>query len=284
MKQTHLDHIEHDPDAQIVHAVNSQLVEALFGDEGCLRALLFDKSSWIINVLYTHGARDIAPVLRTSSTLHKGKLYDHRTVRDDNVQSIDDTVPLASSVSGHCVLSGRPIWLGKTDLGLRQEGFGEKYYRRFSLVDVNTAGYKIPKAEIAFPITDQHLNVTTTLGVLNLELFGNNPADSDEYIAAVPRESINELLFDLLHVHSGFLRVAVDMLDLEPSRGGPMNTRGAAPEWIDTCIDNINGLHRAAIDLFILRNSKNIKHVVGALQEANDQLSGSSSGGYSNNA
>ncbi len=112
--------IDHDPNARAVHLVNSQLVRRLFGNDGCLRALLFGEVDWIINVLYAHSTLDSAPVLRTSSTIHKGRLYDHTVERDTNVQSIDEIVPLATSVSGRCLLSGRSFWFGRSELSLRR--------------------------------------------------------------------------------------------------------------------------------------------------------------------
>jgi hypothetical protein len=267
MTHSPMDLIDHDPEATLVHAVNSQLVEVLFGDSGFLNALLVDKTAWIINVLYAHGLADTAPVLKTSATLHRGTSYDHLSPRGGAVQSIDETVPLATSVSGRCILSGRPIWLGKRELVLRDQGFAEKYYRRFSLVQVQTEGYKVPRAEIVFPIAKRYLNVSNVVGALNLELFGEDPPDADAYIASLPRESISELLAGLLQIHSGYLKVAVDILDLQPCSDVSERLHNDFPVCVDACSESIKMLHRTALKLFIRRNSKNIEHLVGALQE-----------------
>jgi hypothetical protein len=266
------DKIHHDPNAAAVHIVNSQLLEKLFGDDGCLRALVFDKSAWIINVLYLHGFSDTSQILKTSSTLHKGTLYDHRIDRHGDVLSIDETVPLATSVSGRCVLSGRPIWLGAADLGSRRDGFGEKYYRRFSLVDVKTAGYKIPRAEIVFPIATQQLNATTTLGALNLELFGDGPWDSDKFIVDIPRESINELLSDVLHIHSGFLKIAVDILNLSFFDRPPDDDSSEMAADACSSVEQLATAHRYVIERFINHNQEAVNEISHAVSIVAERL------------
>lgn len=269
--------IAYNPDAKIVHAINSQLLEFLFGQRGHLSGLLVDKRAWIINVLYAHGTLDIAPVLKTSATLHRGQLYHHESMRGD-VHSFDETVPLGTSVSGRCVLSGRPIWLSELELKEHHQGFGEKYYRKFALVDVNT-GYsaRVPKAEIVFPIADHHLNSTTVMGVLNLELFGGildasgNVRNFDELIGIFPRESINEFLTDFLHVHSAFLQVAVDILDSQPSRAMAGEDDMTSAKRMHTNVEAIMMLHHSAVELFLDRNSKIINQINKVLQDRLNQ-------------
>jgi hypothetical protein len=266
--------VDYNPDATIVHAINSQLLEVLFGEHGQLSGLLIDRKAWIINVLYTHGTLDVAPVLKTSATQHRGQLYHHESERGD-VHSFDETVPLGTSVSGRCVLSGRPIWLGELELKEHHQGFGGKYYRRFTLVDVNT-GYsaRVPKAEIVFPIADHNLNSTTVMGVLNLELFGDILDSSgdvrsfDRLMGILPRESINEFLADFLHVHSSFLQVAVDILDSQPSRtmSGEEDVSDAKKR-MRASIEAIVVLYLNAVGLFLDRNSKVVDQIKKALQD-----------------
>jgi hypothetical protein len=244
--------VEHDPDAQLIHAVNSQLIEYLFGAWGVFRGSLVDTSFWIINVLYLHGDPNVAPTLRTSSTLHQGKLYDHRT-SPGHVQSIDEMVPLASSVCGRCVLSGRPIWLGPGELSSSHEGVVGRYYRRFSLVDVMTTGKK-PLAEIVFPVSIQHVNVSNTIGVLNLELFGYDTPIVRHYLEKAPRESINATVCDLLSIHAAYLKIGLDILNLEPCRGISAGQELTAQERPLPFVTSLVALHEGALNLFVNRN------------------------------
>ena len=259
--------MEHDPDAQLVHAINYQLIDILFGECGELTDLLVNRDSWIINVLYLSSGPDSTSKLRTSATQHRGKLYRHDLAPARDVMAIDEVVPLATSVCGRCLLSGRPIWLGRPELEPDEKGFGEKFYRRFSLVDVNTSGQQVPRAEIAFPISHLNINNATAFGVLNLELFGETPDDLDAFMANIPKELVSQLLCDLLHVHAGLLKVAIDVLQLRPCKSesvGKKVTSAAAPL---PYVENIVALHKAALDLFLERYRREVDYVVGVLQK-----------------
>jgi len=267
--------IECDPDARFVHAINSQLLHILFGsssEAGQVESLLIDKSSWIINTLYFHKMPhpNADPALKTSSTLCKGVLYDHSSRKGGDVQSLDESVPLASSICGRCLLSDRPIWLGKAQLKFSQDAFASKYYRRFALVDVNTEGFRTPDAEIVFPIASRQGNVFTGIGVLNLELFGDTPSDSDAYIRAVPWESVNDFFDGVLGVHAGFLKIATDMLDHRLSR----STRSETHHETDTAITHMLGLHRVSIETFLKRQYQDIAYLNSAMREVASAMSG----------
>jgi len=261
--------VSHDPHAQLVHALNSQLLVSLFGERGpavprgagsgTLSRLLVDPNAWIINVLYVYGRKGTVPALRTSSTLHKGALFDHTTDKGA-VQSIDESVPMATSICGRCAQSGRPIWLGKKELGWRSAGFAEQYYRRFSLVEVDTAGYPTPRSEISFPIADRRMGFCAPCGVLILELCGNDPVDPDVYIAELPREAINELFEDVLNIHSGYLKIAVDFLELYALQN---RDDGETTRTFDhSVVDAVKFAHHSALQIFAKKNAKEIRHLI----------------------
>ena len=255
----------HDPDARFVHAINGQLLEKLFGRGACLESFLVDRLSWIINVLYVYGPPDGAPMLRTSATFFHGDVYDHTTRFDGRggVHGIDEPVPLGTSMSGRCILSGRPIWLSRADFGERASEDVRGKYRRFSAANVDTSGYKYPKAEIVFPIAAQHLNAMRAFGVLNLELFGEYPAFPDEYIAGLPREEINEIVSDILHVHSGFLKVAIDLLSLKSEARDKfaMNSDDITTAEDDPDVEHMLALHELTLNLLIKRNRRRIERL-----------------------
>ena len=253
-KETRL--VEHDPDARLVHLVNSELMEQLFGDgkgRGYLKPLLIHRGAWIINVLYAYASRRGSQVvLRTSSTYHDGALYDHRAQPSRaGVMAIDEAVPLHDSVSGRCVLSGRPIWLVKGEL-FEDGTFGDRFYRRFSLVEVDSL--PLPKAELVFPIMARSATTGSVIGVVNLELFGQSPYISEEFVAHLPREAINELMSGVLAFHAPYLSLAADVL-----RESAADDESMIGEELG---GSLSELHRKAISYYFKRNASRAEQVM----------------------
>jgi hypothetical protein len=254
-----------DPAAYLVHAVNSSLLEVMFGENsGCLTHLLIDRDAWIINTLYVHYQSDAAPILRTSSTLHKGRIYDDQEAIGRDVLSLDETVPLATSVCGRCILTGRPIWLGDTALALGHDTFADRFYRRFSLVDVNTGGYRTPQAEIVFPVSLRSLGVASTIAVVNLELFSEQPFESSKYFAQIPQESINDFCIGLLQHHAAYLRVAVDMSSLQISSTDQNDVDARLHR------ESLLQLHRSAMRKYVDQHEEDLQQVKSRLEKVSE--------------
>jgi len=260
--------IAYDVNATPIHAINSQLLGCLFGKDGWLRTMLVEASGWIINALYATTSTDTASSLRTSSTLHRDRLYDHRGGLSDEVKSIDEVVTLPDSVSGRALLSGRPIWLSNSDLGRRRDKFGQKYYRNFSLVDVDTDGYRMPRIEIVFPIVDRSFCSSSAVGAVNLEFFGGeSPSNVDTYLADVPRESINELCGALLSVHAPYLKVASGMAN------AGFATIEDAKQRADY-VRNLEATHAYALARFVQLNRSAIDAIQDELASATTNSEG----------
>src|SRR5262249_22988135 len=67
--------------------------------------------------------------------------------------------------------------------------------------------------------------------------------DENMFVSQIPRESINEILCDLLHLHAGFLKVAIDIRELNPAR--------VCPTVMAESVAKIAQAHRAVLDLFV---------------------------------
>lgn len=254
-----------DPSASLVHVVNSSLLRFLFGHDGLLAPILIDSSAWIINVLYVCALPDSTTILKTSSTLHRGNLCDDQSGASLEVLGIDETVPLSSSVSGRCVLTGRPIWLSDSALAVRKDRFGERFYRRFSLVDVKTDGYMIPQAEIVFPISLRSMSASSVLGVLNMELFTDHPFRSSEYLHQLPQESIDDFLVGLLQVHAAYLRIGTDFASLE-SEDTPRRQNAKVENTSLQHREKIAELHSAAMKMYSARHGEQFAEFIDVIK------------------
>lgn len=261
--------VRHDPSCRAIHAINSQLLEMLFGStNGVLREILFDPSVWIINVLYLHCTPISVPILRTSSTFHRGSIFDHTKSQCGAIDSIDETVPLASSVSGKCVTSERPIWLVMSDLKNIGDSFADRFYRRFSLVDVKTSGYNFPRAEVVFPIASHQFGTSTAVGVLNMELFFGNSADNIHgVINRFPRESLNEFFAEFLSYHAPFLQIATNLQTLWQREADPhLASAEQSPDYdcelFDTSVVELVNAHRHSLSRYLFRHQRWLDQLV----------------------
>jgi hypothetical protein len=154
------------PDEQwaLIHKLNGQLIEAL--QNLLVDTIHWTPKNWILSVLVVQRTIEETEeaVLKTSSTMMEGKIFDEKEEcnLEEGVGDLNRIVPLINSFAGYCVRSGNVLWVDDIENHpLREE------YRLYEYVNIRPRNKFV--AEYVFPIRVRIGLNQTILGVLNAE-------------------------------------------------------------------------------------------------------------------
>lgn len=186
------------PDEQwaLVHTLNGQLIEAL--KNSLVKELRWKYKEWIVTVLVLQRTIEETEkaVLKTSSTMLNGKIFDAQEKCDlkKGVGDLNRIVPLVKSFAGYCIRSGNTLWVDDIENHPLRED-----YRLYEYVNIRPVRKFV--AEYVFPIRVKVGLNQTVLGALNVE---TSREDLNEFKKAGPHR-ISEIVLRFLDTHGPFL-------------------------------------------------------------------------------
>lgn len=187
----------------LIHKLNGQLIRAL--EELLVREIKWRPDDWIVTVLVMQRIIEETEeaVLKTSSTMLKGKIFDtkEKCDLDQGVGDLNRIVPLVKSFAGYCIRSGNTLWVDDIESHpLRAE------YRLYEYVNIRPEEKFV--AEYVFPIRVKIGVNQTILGALNVE---TSKKDTNEFQEAGSHH-VSEIVLRLLDTHGPFLLLSQDAM------------------------------------------------------------------------
>ena len=185
------------PDEQwaLIHRLNGQLIETLQDLLG--KEIEWNSDEWILTVLVLQRTIEETEeaVLKTSSTMLNGKIFDakEKCDLDKGVGDLNRIVPLVKSFAGYCIRSGNVLWVDDIENHPLHEE-----YRLYEYVNIRPSKKFV--AEYVFPIRVRVGVNQTILGVLNAE----TSRQENEFKQA-GLHHVSEILLRLLDTHGPFL-------------------------------------------------------------------------------
>lgn len=187
------------PDEQwaLIHKLNGQLIEAL--QNLLVDTIHWTPKDWIVSVLVVQRTIEETEeaVLKTSSTMMEGKIFDEKEDcnLEQGVGDLNRIVPLINSFAGYCIRSGNVLWVDDIENHpLREE------YRLYEYVNIRPRNKFV--AEYVFPIRVRIGLNQTILGVLNAETSEINNQMKKE-----GSHRVSKIVLGLLDSHGPFLLV-----------------------------------------------------------------------------
>lgn len=186
------------PDEQwaLIHKLNGQLIEAL--QNLLVDTIHWTPKNWILSVLVVQRTIEETEeaVLKTSSTMMEGKIFDEKEEcnLEEGVGDLNRIVPLINSFAGYCVRSGNVLWVDDIENHpLREE------YRLYEYVNIRPRNKFV--AEYVFPIRVRIGLNQTILGVLNAE----TSSEDNNQLKRAGSHRISNIVLQLLDSHGPFL-------------------------------------------------------------------------------
>jgi len=210
----------------LIHRLNGQLIEALH--DLLAKEIEWNPDDWILTVLVLQRTTEETEevVLKTSSTMLNGKIFDakEKCDLDEGVGDLNRIVPLVKSFAGYCIRTGNVLWVDDIENHPLHEE-----YRLYEYVNIRPNKKFV--AEYVFPIRVRVGVNQTILGVLNAE---TDRQENKFKEAGLHR--VSDISLRLLDIHGPFLLLSQVVI---PDGRSARSLLKAHREVLESTVDNI---------------------------------------------